>query len=83
MLVISDRLLNAAAHVQEILSCNLSRSLSSSWDRRGDSEADRARSSRARASVGDDGKEAGVWAPVLGRASNEGSQRFHNYGEGP
>ena len=49
------------------LSCNLSRSLSSSWDRRGDSEADRARSSRARTSVGEDGD------PVLGRDSNKGS----------
>ena len=68
--VISDHLLDAAAHVQEILSCNLSRSLSSSWDRRGDSEADRARSSRARTSVGEDGD------PVLGRDWNEGSRRL-------
>ena len=74
MFVISDHLLDAAAHVQEILSCNLSRSLSSSWDRRGDSEADRARSSRARTSVGEDGD------PVLGRDSNEGSQEaFCNF----
>ena len=49
---------------------NLSSSLSSSWDRRGDSEADRARSSRARTSVGEDGD------PVLGRESNEGSRRL-------